>query len=104
MTSQKLRVRRASLDIGTYPLEPAAILNKAASASGVYMICTRSRWVYVGESDDVQQSLFEYLNEPRASFDRFGPLSFSSEMVAVHARRARRDALAAALEPACVAK
>jgi hypothetical protein len=47
------------------------------------------------------QSLFELLNAPTASFDRFGPLSFSSEVVAAPECRARRDALTAVLAPAC---
>lgn len=90
-------------DVGTYPLEAEAILNKAPNASGVYTISTPQRWVFVGDSNNVRQRLFELLNAPPPAFDRFGPLSFSSEVVPAAARGARREALRAQLGPACAA-
>jgi len=57
-----------------------AVQDKAPSASGVYAIFTSRRWLYVGETDDIRQSLFQRLNDPDAGWpaeDR--PLSFSFE-------------------------
>jgi len=78
-----------------------AVRQKAPNASGVYTIYTARQWVYVGESDDIQQSLFRHLNEPNASINRFGPLSFSFELATADERQARRRVLIAQLEPAC---
>ena len=39
-----------------------AVLEKAPKASGVYSIFNAKRWVYAGESDDIQRSLFNRLN------------------------------------------
>ena len=64
----------------TYALGFRAVQDKAPSASGVYAIYTSRRWLYVGESDDIRQSLFQRLNNPDADWtseDR--PLSFSFE-------------------------
>ena len=55
----------------------ARVLEKAPKASGVYSIFTAKRWVYVGESDDIQRSLFNRLNRPTACLQRYSPLSFS---------------------------
>ena len=42
----------------TYMFTHRAVLEKAPKASGVYSIFTAKRWVYVGDSDDIQRSLF----------------------------------------------
>ena len=78
-----------------------AVRDKAPKASGVYTIYTSRRWLYVGESEDIRQSLFEHLNEPSTCLARRGPLSFSFEIVALEQRIDRKNALVAALVPAC---
>jgi hypothetical protein len=78
-----------------------AVRRKAPRASGVYTIYTARQWVYVGESDDIQQSLFRHLNTSNAPIHQFGPLSFSFELAPADERRARRQTLIARLDPAC---
>jgi hypothetical protein len=85
----------------TYPFTFEAVREKVPNASGLYTIYTAGRWVYVGESDDIRQSLFQHLNEPSASMNRFGPLSFSFELAPAAERTGRRHALISELEPAC---
>ena len=64
----------------TYALGFRAVQDKAPSASGVYAIFTSRRWLYVGKSDDIRQSLFQCLNDPDAEWSaERGPLSFSFE-------------------------
>lgn len=75
-----------------------------AAASGVYVVFTSRHWVYVGESEDIRQSLFRHLNEPSACFDRFGPLSFSFELATQAERLARQQSLIVELEPKCNAQ
>jgi len=43
-----------------------AVQDKVPDASGLYTIYTARRWVYVGQSDDIRQSLFQHLNQPTA--------------------------------------
>lgn len=85
----------------TYMLGYQAVHEKAPAASGVYTIYTSQRWVHVGESDDIRQSLFRHLNEPNARMTRLGPLSFSFETMPPAERVSRQQALVAALMPAC---
>lgn len=86
---------------GTYALGYKAVQDKAPRTSGVYTIFTPQRWLYVGESGDIKQSLFEHLNGPSACIARRGPLSFSFEVVAPADRTGRQLALVATLAPAC---
>jgi uncharacterized protein YkwD len=85
----------------TYTLAFQAVRDKAPSASGVYTIYTPQRWVYIGESADIRQSLLQHLNEPTACMARCGPLSFSFEIAGQAERVSRRQALVAELVPAC---
>jgi len=64
----------------------------------LYTIYGPQRWVYVGESDDIRQSLFRLLNDSRVWMDRFGPLSF--EQLPPIDRAACQRALVEALNPA----
>jgi hypothetical protein len=91
----------ANGDGETYAFTYEGVREKAPNASGVYTIYTSQRWVYVGESDDIKQSLFQHLNEPTACMDRFGPLSFSCELVPATERAAHQQTLIAELKPAC---
>ena len=86
-----------------YVFTHRAVLDKAPKASGVYSIFTPRQWVYVGESDDLQQSLFKHLNEPGSCLRRFNPLSFSYRLRAPADRRATLDAMRAARKSACLA-
>ena len=85
----------------TYMYTFEAVREKAPSASGVYTIFTPRRWVFVGESEDIRLSLFRHLNDEHARMTRFGPLSFSFELVSPAERVARPKALSAELEPEC---
>ena len=51
------------------------VREKAPSASGVYMIYTAERWVYVGGSDDIRQSLVrrDPTSEPIAFIETRSP-------------------------------
>jgi hypothetical protein len=75
-------------------------VHEAPNASGLYTIYSPQRWVYVGESDDIRQSLFRLLNDSPAWMDRFGPLSFSFERLPPDERAACRQALVEELNPA----
>ena len=75
-------------------------VHEAPNASGLFRIYSPARWVYVGESDDIRQSLFQLLNDSPSWMDRFGPLSFSFERVPAAERAAHQQAAVQALRPA----
>ena len=83
-----------------FPLTPAGILEGAGEQSGVYAIHTPTRWVFVGDNDNVRQALFDHLNAPDG-LDSFQPLSFSWVAAPPAERRALRDLLVGELRPAC---
>jgi hypothetical protein len=64
----------------TYVLGFRAVQDKAPSAAGIYGIFTSRRWLHVGKSDDIRQSLFDCLNKPDARWwAEHRPISFSFE-------------------------
>jgi hypothetical protein len=75
-------------------------VHEAPDASGLFTIYGPQRRVYVGESDDIRQSLYGLLNDSPAWMDRFGPLSFSFERLPRAERAARQQALVEELNPA----
>ena len=77
-----------------------AVQDKAPKTSGVYAIYTSRQWLYVGESGDIQKSLYDHLNR-QGCLARRGPLSFSFEVVAPGERAGRRQTLVEALAPVC---
>jgi hypothetical protein len=85
----------------TFAFGYRAVQDRAPNASGVYTIYNAQQWLYVGESDDIRQSLFGHLNQPGACLARRGPLSFSFEVVSPERRLHRQHALVTALLPAC---
>jgi hypothetical protein len=85
----------------TYAFGYRAVQDKAPNTSGVYTIYTSQQWLYVGESGDVQESLFGHLNRPSACMARAGALSFSFEVVPPLERVTRQQALVTALAPTC---
>jgi hypothetical protein len=65
----------------TYALGFRAVQDKAPHAAGLYGVFTSRRWLYVGESDNIRQSLFQCLNNPGACWTttEHRPLSFAFE-------------------------
>ena len=73
--------------------------HEAPNASGAYTVYSPQRWVYVGESDDIRQSLYRLLNESATWMDRFGPLTFSFKRLPRAERAASQAALVEELNP-----
>ena len=86
---------------GTYTLGYGGVGQKAPEASGIYTIYSAARWIYVGEDDNIRQSLFRHLNDAARCMARFGPLSFSFELIPADERMARWRTLVTELKPAC---
>ena len=85
-------------DGDTFALGFRAVQDRVPSTSGVYTIFTSRRWLFVGESADIRQSLFGHLNDPDASWAAESqPLSFSFEVADATERVTRSQARAAEL-------
>ena len=72
-------------------------------ASGVYALYTAQKWVYVGESDDIQRRLVEHVTTADTYITRQQPTGFMFELVIGDEarRRARLNQLIVALNPVC---
>lgn len=84
-----------------YPFTHDGIIRNAPNASGVYALFTQQRWVYIGESNDIQRRLLEHLNAPGPCISQYAPLSFSFELAPAAQRVARQNVLIQELRPAC---
>ena len=83
-----------------YTLGSAGI-GQAPEGSGVYVIFSRKRWVYVGASDNIRRSLFGHLTGSPPRLDGYGPLSFMFELAAAGDRTTRWQAAVTDLKPMC---
>lgn len=79
----------------------ASIVANAPHSSGVYAIFNPQKWIYVGESGDLQARLLEHFNGDNACITRNVPMGFQFEVVAANQRVARQNQLILALSPVC---
>lgn len=74
----------------------------APNASGVYAIYNQNRYVYFGESNDIQRRLLEHLNDRQHAMHVHGAVSFAFDLVATEAgRKARQNQLIAGCPTPC---
>jgi|WetSurMetagenome_2_1015567.scaffolds.fasta_scaffold1221821_1 hypothetical protein len=77
-----------------------SIIANAPAASGCYVLFNDT-WVYVGESDNIQQSLLKHLEEAGTKIARAKPSRFSCQQMAPNLRVVRRNVWIAQLHPSC---
>lgn len=77
------------------------ILLNAPTASGVYALYNNERWIYIGESGNIQERLLQHFNGDNACITGWRPPSFSFELWPWNRRVARQDQLILELRPAC---
>ena len=87
------------------PFMEGFIKANAPAESGVYILFSTPgfTWevIYVGEADNVRQSLLDHLNGDNACINERSPTSFICEKVAAEGRRMRRDELIGEYNPTC---
>jgi hypothetical protein len=83
------------------PLTAGAIQMYAPAASGVYGITNASEWIYVGETDSIQDSLLNHLHEPDTAAMRRLPTGFVFEICDRTQRPARQGRLVGEYGPTC---
>lgn len=86
---------------GAFYFAEASIVANAPSSSGVYGICNKDRWIYVGESNDVRRRLLEHFRESATCIWKCSPNAFVFELASSATRVQRQDSLILELKPAC---
>lgn len=78
-----------------------SIVANAPHSSGTYAIYNAQRWIYFGESGDIQARLLQHFDGDNACITRNNPTGFQYEVVVAAQRVARQDHLIATLNPIC---
>jgi hypothetical protein len=83
------------------PLTPVAVHAYAPTESGVYGISNAREWIYIGETDDIQNALLGHLQQLGTSLMKRQPTGFVYEVCDGVRRPARQDRLILEYEPTC---
>ena len=84
----------------SYSLNILSIFLHAPAKSGVYLLHNSSRCLYIGESDNIRQTLLQHLRGDNSAITLFDPNGFSFELQPDASRARRKDQLSSELEPA----
>lgn len=79
-------------------------LTRAPTASGVYGIFNRDRWIYIGETGDIAARLSEHFagaSNSNPDIIKHKPTGFTFELASMLHRVQRQDQLILELRPAC---
>ena len=79
----------------------ASIVHHAPTTSGVYVILSLGRWLYVGESGSLRGSLSLQFSDANPRLMAHEPTHFMYELVPDADRAARRRELILECQPAC---
>jgi hypothetical protein len=84
----------------SYSLNRLSIFLHAPAKSGVYLLHNSSRCLYIGDSDNIRQTLRQHLRDDNSAITLFDPDGFSFELQPEASRARRKDQLSSELEPA----
>lgn len=77
----------------------SSVRKHAPTLSGVYGLSNSNQWVYVGETDNIQEALLRHLHELNTDLVNRKPTGFVFEVCDPTARLARQDRLVLEYEP-----
>jgi hypothetical protein len=78
-----------------------SVREHAPTESGIYGISNAVEWIYIGETDNIQETLLGHLRELGTSLSRRQPTGFVFEICDRAKRPARQDRLVLEYEPIC---
>jgi hypothetical protein len=78
-----------------------SVRQHAPALSGVYGISNAREWIYIGETDNIQDTLLRHLLEPGTSLLQQRPTGFVFEVCDRVRRPVRQDRLVFEYEPTC---
>lgn len=84
---------------GSRAFTRVSVGRNAPAASGVYGLSNASRWIYVGETANIQSELLRHLQDPPAFLADHNPSGFTYELSSVESRRERQNQLVTELAP-----
>jgi hypothetical protein len=84
-----------------HPFTPNGVRTYAVAAAGVYGLSNAREWIYVGQSDNIQNALLEHLRTLDSAVLRWAPSGFVFETCVGEARRLRQDCLVLEYAPIC---
>src|SRR5512140_571236 len=82
-------------------LLPVAVRNYAPRESGVYGVSNAQEWIYIGETDNIQDALLGHLTQSDSPMMTRQPTGFVFEMCDGTSRSARLDRLVSEYAPRC---
>lgn len=83
-----------------YPFNMHGVKENAPAESGVYALCDGDKWMYLGASENLQESLLAHLNPSTTAYiDRASPRTFSFELHPALQREPRLKELIQELQP-----
>jgi len=83
------------------PFTSGGVQTYAPVASGVYGISNAREWIYIGETDNIQNALAVHLRDFDTSLMNRRPTGFVFEICEGVRRSTRQDRLVLEYEPAC---
>jgi hypothetical protein len=84
---------------GNRSFTAVSVGRNAPHASGVYGLADARRWIYVGETADIQSELLKHLQNPPAFLRDHPPSGFTYELTDAGQRIERQNRLVLELEP-----
>jgi|SRR5579871_1845160 len=81
------------------PFTAGAIRTYAPALSGVYGISNAREWLYIGETENIQNTLLTHLQNSKVSLIKLEPTGFVFEVCDGVQRLARQDRLVLEYEP-----
>jgi hypothetical protein len=76
-----------------------SIAKNAPPSSGVYGLADACRWIYIGETADIQAELLRHLQNPPAFLRQYSPTGFTYEVGTAGQRIDRQNQLVFELDP-----
>jgi hypothetical protein len=83
------------------PFTFGAVQMYAPVAAGVYGISNAREWIYIGETDNIQNALLDHLGDRDTSLMKRQPAGFVFELCDGARRSTRQDRLVVEYEPTC---
>jgi len=77
----------------------SSVRKHAPADSGVYALTNAVEWIYIGECDNIQESLFHHLNQSDTAVMNQHPTGFVFELCDRAKRTSRRDCLVQEYSP-----
>jgi hypothetical protein len=83
------------------PFTATSVRKHAPTESGVYGISNAREWIYIGETDNLQETLLGHLRQWDTPLLRKKPTGFILELCERENRPARQDRLVVEYGPTC---